>query len=146
MHDFFETSFDAFWFRLAGSDLYRAGALLQPRGSGLAHVGVSAGGDCLLLDVAGAGRVFFRQVAHGFRRYVEDDAFVTAPEQPSYHVGAHSSKSDHSQLHAAIPLMSWFSMAGPLGTNLMLLALFHSPDASNDARETPPLRFPVNET
>ena len=44
-------------------------------------------------------RLFLDQFFHRFRRHVEDHALVPSLEEPSHHVRAHPSESDHSELH-----------------------------------------------
>ncbi len=56
-----------------------------------------------ILQVGGACRLFLNELFHGLRRHIEDHAVVASPEEPPRHVGAHSSKADHSKLHDVIP-------------------------------------------
>ena len=46
--------------------------------------------------------LLLRQVFDRLRRHVEDHALMAALEQPSHHIGAHSSQSDHRELHDII--------------------------------------------
>src|SRR4051812_16740207 len=48
---------------------------------------------------SGADRTVLRELPHGLRRDIEDDAIVTALEQTAHHVAAHSAEADHSELH-----------------------------------------------
>ena len=55
--------------------------------------------------------MFVCEVFNGFRGTVEDYALVTSLQKSSNHVRAHSSKSDHSNLHDeySLPLCRLFS-------------------------------------
>src|SRR2546428_2126725 len=66
----------------------------------------------LLYEVAqrgGANCLLFRQLRHRFRRHVEDHALMAAVEKPPRHVRAHSSKTNHADLHRVFLLRNRFS-------------------------------------
>src|SRR5439155_2539134 len=54
-------------------------------------------------------RAFARELLHGIRAAIVDDALVAVAHQAARHVGAHPTKSDHSELHVSV-----LSLAGEL--------------------------------
>ena len=51
-----------------------------------------------------AGGAFFHQASTACGSHIEHDALVPALQQTAHHVGAHSSQTDHSELHDSLTL------------------------------------------
>ena len=70
----------------------------QPHGAGLSE----------LPDKVGKRRrpdsVLRRQILHGLREHVEDNATMAVPDEAAHHVRAHAAQSDHSELHDVVPM------------------------------------------
>ena len=61
-----------------------------------------------------------RQILHGLREHVEDDAIMTALDEAAHHVRAHAAQSDHSELHDVVPMLdNWRRRPADMPESLM---------------------------